>query len=106
MHLINSCSEGYMFRAVLIGAAMAAAAIGAASTASAEPVPTALLPFITCSGGTYQDVAAGCAHDPTQAPTPPPGATALCHDGDWSFNTPRARTCSAHGGVAEWLFWV
>jgi hypothetical protein len=34
---------------------------------------------------------------------PPPGATALCNDGTYSFSQTRSGTCSHHGGVAVWL---
>ncbi len=34
---------------------------------------------------------------------PPPGATAHCRDGTYSFSQSRRGTCSHHGGVAEWL---
>jgi hypothetical protein len=33
----------------------------------------------------------------------PPGATALCRDGTYSFSQHRSGTCSHHGGVAKWL---
>jgi hypothetical protein len=33
----------------------------------------------------------------------PPGATALCKDGTYSFSATRSGTCSHHGGVAVWL---
>jgi len=33
----------------------------------------------------------------------PPGATALCNDGTYSFSQHHSGTCSHHGGVAEWL---
>jgi hypothetical protein len=33
----------------------------------------------------------------------PPGATALCRDGTYSFSQHRSGTCSHHGGVARWL---
>lgn len=33
----------------------------------------------------------------------PPGATALCVDGTYSYSQTRSGTCSHHGGVAEWL---
>ena len=35
--------------------------------------------------------------------TPPPGATAQCKDGTYSFSQTRSGTCSHHGGVAVWL---
>ncbi|UMB69120.1 DUF3761 domain-containing protein [Mycobacterium paraterrae] len=34
---------------------------------------------------------------------PPPGATAICRDGDYSFSTHHSGTCSRHGGVSQWL---
>jgi len=33
----------------------------------------------------------------------PPGATATCRDGTFSFSNTRRGTCSSHGGVARWL---
>ena len=33
----------------------------------------------------------------------PPGATALCRDGTYSYSKHRSGTCSHHGGVARWL---
>jgi Protein of unknown function (DUF3761) len=33
----------------------------------------------------------------------PPGATALCNDGTYSFSATRSGTCSHHGGVGVWL---
>ena len=37
------------------------------------------------------------------ASAPPPGATARCRDGTYSFSRHRSGTCSHHGGVAVWL---
>src|ERR1700704_1650672 len=34
---------------------------------------------------------------------PPPGATALCRDGTYSYSQHHSGTCSHHGGVARWL---
>ncbi|WP_156688059.1 DUF3761 domain-containing protein [Mycobacterium sp. Marseille-P9652] len=34
---------------------------------------------------------------------PPPGATARCRDGDYSYSTHHTGTCSGHGGVSQWL---
>jgi hypothetical protein len=34
---------------------------------------------------------------------PPPGATARCRDGDYSYSTHHSGTCSRHGGVSQWL---
>ena len=33
----------------------------------------------------------------------PPGATARCNDGSYSFSQTHSGTCSHHGGVAVWL---
>jgi len=33
---------------------------------------------------------------------PPPGATAQCRDGTYSFSQHRSGTCSGHGGVQSW----
>lgn len=33
----------------------------------------------------------------------PPGASAQCRDGSYSFSAHRRGTCSHHGGVARWL---
>ena len=40
---------------------------------------------------------------PVQASSAPPGATAQCRNGSWSFSHHRQGTCSHHGGVANWL---
>ena len=42
---------------------------------------------------------------PTRTPndSPPPGASARCRDGTFSFSRSRRGTCSHHGGVADWL---
>src|SRR6478736_1951410 len=33
----------------------------------------------------------------------PPGATALCRDGTYSYSKHHSGTCSHHGGVKRWL---
>lgn len=40
---------------------------------------------------------------PAATAAPPPGATAVCRDGTYSFSQNRSGTCSYHGGVARWL---
>jgi Protein of unknown function (DUF3761) len=107
-----------VLRGVVIGAAIMTFAVVAPAPASAEPsvagsaltsrAPAAPLPFIECGEGSYQNSSGNCVPDPTQPnpsqpPTPPPGATAQCRDGDWSFSQHRSGTCSGHGGVAKWL---
>ncbi len=39
----------------------------------------------------------------TLSDSAPPGASAHCRDGTYSFSRSRSGTCSHHGGVAEWL---
>ncbi len=39
---------------------------------------------------------------PTRYSSRPPGATALCRDGTYSFSLSRRGACSGHGGVAVW----
>lgn len=38
------------------------------------------------------------------APSYPPGATAICRDGTYSYSQNRSGTCSHHGGVSQWLY--
>lgn len=52
--------------------------------------------------GTYTNVDGNEVPSPYIAPSRPPGATALCRDGSYSFSQHRSGTCSRHGGVAEW----
>jgi Protein of unknown function (DUF3761) len=40
---------------------------------------------------------------PAATAAAPPGATALCRDGTYSFSQHRSGTCSHHGGVRRWL---
>ena len=77
-------------RAVLIAAALATAVIGLASPASAVP---------RC----YENSSGTCVEDPEAAPSPPPGATAQCCDGEYSFSQHHSGTCSGHHGVCQWL---
>lgn len=72
-----------------------------------------------CGRGYYQNSDGQCIPDPSAgggggAPGPgfvggggnsgpPPGATAVCRDGEYSYSTHRSGTCSGHGGVRTWL---
>ena len=45
-------------------------------------------------------------HSPAHPKNPnyvPPGATATCRDGSYSFSQHHSGTCSSHHGVAKWL---
>jgi hypothetical protein len=62
--------------------------------------PTTTTP---CTNGTYVNSAGNTVCSPESSPTPPPGASAQCVDGTYSFSQSRSGTCSHHGGVARWL---
>jgi Protein of unknown function (DUF3761) len=81
------------FRATFVAAAILTAAIGSASPAHSSPGPC----YIGSSGD--------CVPYPTHASTPPPCATAICVDGDYSCSEhPHASgTCHGHGGVQRYL---
>jgi hypothetical protein len=36
-------------------------------------------------------------------PTYPPGVTAVCKDGTYSYSQHKRGTCSHHGGVKKWV---
>jgi Protein of unknown function (DUF3761) len=98
---VNEEFDRMFLRVTLIAAAaITAAAIGSAPTANAQA---------ECPDGYYWDSDLGeCVHRPEPVPpgsTPPPGATALCRDGDYSFSQhPYANgTCHGHGGVQQYL---
>lgn len=55
------------------------------------------------SGNSYTNVDGNRISGPVSAAAPPPGATARCNDGTWSFSQHHQGTCSGHGGVAAWL---
>jgi hypothetical protein len=57
----------------------------------------------SCGGDTYVNVSGNCVPRPTSAASPPPGATARCNDGTYSFSQHHSGTCSSHGGVAAFL---
>jgi hypothetical protein len=80
-----------------------AAMIGIGSLAGA-PVATAAPTFVSCPVQDYQNVDGNCITRPEAAPDGvPPGATAQCRDGEYSFSQHRRGTCSGHGGVDHWL---
>jgi hypothetical protein len=51
---------------------------------------------------TYTNVDGHTVHRPVGSATPPPGWTAQCRDGSYSFSEHHRGTCSHHGGVARW----
>jgi Protein of unknown function (DUF3761) len=71
--------------------------------AAAPPPPPQTHAEAACSADQYRNVDGVCVNRPVAAPGPPPGATAKCKDGTYSFSQHRQGTCSGHGGVAVWL---
>ncbi len=51
---------------------------------------------------TYTNVYGNEVPNPYAADTKPPGATARCRNGEYSFSQNRRGTCSGNGGVEEW----
>jgi len=92
-----------MIRALLLVAAAIAAPIAAASiVAPTSPVISA---DDRCGDGyEWSNTINACIPAPTQAPTPPPGATYQCVDGTYSFSKTSEGACShGHGGIAQTL---
>ena len=72
----------------------------APAAASAASTPTRLV-----ERGHYRNSDGVIVHSPAHTNTgaTPPGASARCRDGSYSFSTHRSGTCSHHGGVAIWI---
>jgi hypothetical protein len=96
---------------LVVASVIGAAALGAAPAIVASGPTTVLA---GCGAGYYENSDGQCIRDPSSglppggAPGlvgggPPPGATAICRDGDYSFSTHHSGTCSGHGGVKQWL---
>jgi hypothetical protein len=84
------------FRAVAVAAFVVTGGISVASPAEAQ----------SCPKGYYRAASGDCVHRPICGlTTQPPGATALCNDGCWSFseNPDADETCSSHQGTAKVL---
>lgn len=102
------------FRAAPVAAAFVMATVGWASSTSAQsPVAAAITaptsPVISvddepgddeCGDGLEWSKTVGrCIPVPTAATAPPPGATFLCVDGDYSYAKTSHGACSRHGGI-------
>jgi hypothetical protein len=81
-----------MIRGLVVAAAVAAAAIGAASTLESTGSSTSPVMF-TASPGNHVPLAVHCV-----PPTPQPGDTYQCRDGCYSDSKTRQGACSHHGG--------
>jgi hypothetical protein len=90
-----------MIRGLLVATAVAAAGFGAFGA----PTAPTTISVADCPVGDYVNSTGNCVQDPS-APQPgggvPPGATAQCRDGDFSYSQHRSGTCSGHGGVSVW----
>ncbi|WP_083212109.1 DUF3761 domain-containing protein [Mycobacterium intracellulare] len=76
--------------------ALIAATIAVLVTASTVLAPSAS----ACPSGYYKAASGQCVHRPISAPAPPPGATAQCADGCYSFSENRMRTTPAMDAAA------
>ncbi len=57
-----------------------------------------------CTNGTYVNSSGNTVCRPEESESgPPPGATAECGDGTYSFSEHHSGTCSSHEGVRRWL---
>ncbi len=65
------------------------------------PAPQKVVPL--SNDNHYTNVDGNEVHSPAYAPSVPPGASARCRDGTYSFSQNRRGTCSHHGGVETWL---
>lgn len=84
--------------------ALALLALSVPGTAFFAPAPAdARATRGVCGPNTYVNSRGNCVHRPIKAPSAPPGASARCRDGTYSFSQSRRGTCSWHGGVAQWL---
>jgi len=72
-----------------------------ATTSSTVQRPRTASPPVT-SGRSYINVDGVRVQSPVFSDTKPPGASARCRDGTYSFSQHRRGTCSWHGGVAKW----
>ena len=75
------------------------------ATAPLVTAPPATAPPAPPSGDGYINSNGNYVPSPTATPNSqaPPGATAQCGDGTYSFSQHRSGTCSHHGGVSAWL---
>jgi serine/threonine-protein kinase len=82
------------------GVAITATAATTSATATVTPTATPTAPPAQVAAPPPALAPAANA-DPYPAATAA-GASAVCHDGTWSFSKHRSGTCSSHGGVHWW----
>jgi hypothetical protein len=82
----------------ILASAFAAALLLAALGSAAAQQPGDCGYYVNRSGET---VPRPCGN--VREERPPPGASAICRDGVYSFSRHHSGTCSGHGGVRNWL---
>lgn len=79
--------------------------VGAVQAGVSQPAPSVKqMPPSSTSDNGYFDASGKWIGRPVRTPDnrPPPGASAQCEDGSFSFIRSR-RACARHGGVSRWL---
>ena len=92
--------------ALALGIAVAKPPAPSASAAStASPAPATPQESQLVEHSHYVNKSGSVVHSPAHSVTgqEPPGASAKCRDGTFSFSQHHQGTCSHHGGVASWL---
>lgn len=95
--------------ALLLCVAFSVSALGQTVASATQPVTSTARAVVQqphlIESGSYINSAGVQVHRPAHTDTgaPPPGASAQCRDGSYSFSMSRRGTCSHHGGVARWL---
>ncbi|WP_345777441.1 DUF3761 domain-containing protein [Luteibacter sp. dw_328] len=93
--------------AIILAALLFASPVVArqAPSAAQRDQSTQSAPATLVEGGYYTNHDGASIHRPahTTDNQVPPGASAQCRDGSFSFSASRRGTCSRHGGVAAWL---
>jgi hypothetical protein len=96
----------YLFLALTLGVSHAVAA----QQTPSYPAPQATQSVTNGSTqlieqGSYVNRDGVVVHDPahTVSGAVPPGASAQCRDGSYSFSLHHSGTCSHHGGVSQWF---
>lgn len=105
---------GLNYRLLVLAALLAVNPLGAkeavpsaapASAAASQPAKPQFNESQLKEHGTYVNRTGQRVHSPahTTNGAAPPGASAQCRDGTYSFSQHRSGTCSHHAGVASWL---
>ncbi|CAG9246559.1 conserved exported hypothetical protein [Paraburkholderia unamae] len=104
MNLKPDASTAKCIIAVLLVAAVAVVATPVSARTSAQDTWTQPDESDLTNHGHYVNHDGHGVHSPsrTKDGAVPPGATAHCGDGTYSFSQHHSGTCSRHGGVAEW----